>query len=125
MVPKDVKVARSHEWVRIDDDVAVIGISDHAQSELGDIVYVELPDVDGELSAGDVCGTIESVKAASDMYTPVSGTVIEVNEALDDAPETLNSSPYDEGWILKIQISDAAELEKMLDAEGYQAFLDE
>ena len=125
MVPKDLKFARSHEWVRIDDDVAVIGISDHAQSELGDIVYVELPDVDGELSAGDVCGTIESVKAASDMYTPVSGTVIEVNEALDDAPETLNSSPYDEGWILKIQISDAAELEKMLDAEGYQAFLDE
>lgn len=120
-VVKGLLYAEDHEWVKVDGDVATIGISDFAQHEMGDIVYIELPEVDDELAAGDVFGVIESVKAASDSFIPVSGTVIEVNEELVDAPETVNSAPF-ESWMFKVKLSDASELEKLMDSDAYEKF---
>ncbi|MEP1743439.1 MAG: glycine cleavage system protein GcvH [Kangiellaceae bacterium] len=120
-VPSDLKYISSHEWVREEDDGTVtIGITDHAQELLGDVVYVELPDVDSEVALEDEIAVVESVKAASDIYAPLSGTIIAVNEDLEDAPETVNSSPYDDGWMFKMQPSEPSELEGLLDAESYQ-----
>ena len=120
--PQDLKYAKSHEWVRNEGDgVATIGISDHAQELLGDLVFVELPEVGATLAAGDECAVVESVKAASDIYSPVGGEVIEVNEALSDAPETINDDPYVGGWIYKLKLADAAELENLMDADAYTA----
>lgn len=113
--------AEDHEWVKVDGDVATIGVTDFAQHEMGDIVYIELPEVDDELEAGDVFGVIESVKAASDSFIPVSGTVVEVNEDLVDAPEAVNGAPY-ESWMFKVKLSDASELEKLMDAKAYEEF---
>ncbi|MDQ3659414.1 MAG: glycine cleavage system protein GcvH [Actinomycetota bacterium] len=122
-VPENLQYTRSHEWVRVEDDVATIGITDHAQEELGDVVFVELPEAGATFEAGDSFGAVESVKAVSDLYAPVSGEVVEVNSALEDAPEKINDDPYGEGWILKLRASDtggllsASDYEKVLEAE--------
>ena len=119
-IPDELRYATSHEWIRIEDDGnASVGFSDHAQDALGDIVFVELPEPGTRVNAKDEVAVVESVKAASDIYSPVSGSIIAINEALLDAPETGNSSPYENGWFFKIKVSDAAELEELMDAEGY------
>lgn len=124
--PEGLKFAKSHEWVRVEDDGSVtVGISDHAQEALGDVVFVELPESDSEIAAGDEVAVVESVKAASDIYAPVSGTVLAVNEALTDAPETVNSSPYADGWFFRLKPSDAAELDELMDGDAYQEHLAE
>ena len=109
-IPDDLQYTRSHEWVRTEGDTATIGITDHAQDELGDVVFVELPDEGATFDAGDSFGTVESVKAVSDLYTPVGGEVVEVNTSLEDAPEKINDDPYGEGWIVKLRTSDTADL---------------
>ena len=124
MIPDNLKYNESHEWVRQEDDIATIGITDYAQSEIQDIVFVELPDVGTELTHKTEFGVIESVKAAFDLYSPVSGEVIEVNESLLDTPEQVNDSPYDDGWFLKIRMTDPGELDTLFDAEQYQAHIE-
>jgi glycine cleavage system H protein len=119
--PEELKYASSHEWARLDGDIVTVGISDHAQEALGDLVYVELPSVGDSVQAGDEAGVVESVKAASDIYAPVSGEIIEINEALADTPEIVNSAPYTEGWLYRIRISDVSELDKLLSADEYAA----
>jgi len=122
-VPENLQYTRSHEWVRVEDDVATIGITDHAQEELGDVVFVELPEAGATFEAGDSFGAVESVKAVSDLYAPVSGEVVEINSALEDAPEKINDDPYGEGWILKLRACDtggllsASDYEKVIEAE--------
>ncbi|MCE0732187.1 glycine cleavage system protein GcvH [Halomonas sp. G15] len=121
-IPANLRYAESHEWVLDNGDGTVtIGISDHAQESLGDVVFVELPEVGRTLELKEEFGVVESVKAASDLYAPVAGEVIEVNEALEDAPETLNESPYEDGWIMKVRLEDATQLDDLLDADGYEA----
>ncbi|MCQ3828789.1 glycine cleavage system protein GcvH [Microbulbifer elongatus] len=121
-IRSELKYASSHEWARLEEDGTVtVGISDHAQDALGDVVYVETPEVGQTVSAGEEAGVVESVKAASDIYAPISGEVIAVNESLEDEPETVNSSPYDDGWFFKIKPSDESELDKLLDADAYKA----
>ena len=124
-VPSELKYTKSHEWLRIEDDgLITVGISDHAQELLGDLVFVELPEVGTELVAGDESCVVESVKAASDVYMPVSGEIVEVNEELADEPEVINNSPYDNGWLFKMRPS-ADELDDLMDAEAYLAEIDE
>lgn len=119
-VPTELKYSKSHEWIRIEDDgSATIGISDHAQALLGDMVFIELPEVGDTLDAGDECAVVESVKAASDVYAPLSGEVVAINELLEDAPETVNTDTYNDGWLFRITLSDDAELKELLDAEAY------
>ncbi|RRJ83036.1 glycine cleavage system protein GcvH [Aestuariirhabdus litorea] len=119
-IPSELRYVSSHEWIRVEaDGTAVIGITDHAQELLGDVVFVELPEVGAELSRDEDAGVVESVKAASDVYAPVSGEVVAINEALEDAPETVNSDPYGDGWFFKVKLSDTAELEELLDADAY------
>ena len=118
-VPKNLRYTKSHEWVRIDGHTAVVGITDHAQDELTDVVYVELPSVGARVEAGKECAVVESVKAASDIYAPVSGDVAAVNEELASAPELLNQDPYGKGWMFTITISDAGELNELLSPEDY------
>lgn len=125
MIPEELKYTKEHEWIKLDGDVATVGITDHAQSELGDITFVELPDVGRDLKQSDSCATVESVKAASDIYAAVSGKVTAVNEALVDAPETINQSPYGEGWIYKLDISNPGEADSLMDAAAYETFLKE
>jgi glycine cleavage system H protein len=122
-IPEDLQYAKSHEWVRIEDGVATVGITDHAQEELGDVVFVELPEEGASLGAGDTFGTIESVKAVSDLYAPVGGEVVEVNGSLGDTPESVNEDPYGEGWIVRIRVSE--EGEGLLSAGEYEKFLKE
>ena len=124
MIPENLKYMESHEWARQEDDIATIGISDYAQSEIQDIVYVELPEVGTELTQKTEFGVIESVKAAFDLYAPVSGEVVAVNDSLLDAPEQVNESPYNDGWMLKIRMTDSAELDILLDADSYQAHIE-
>jgi len=119
--PTELRYLKSHEWAKRDGDVVVVGISDHAQDELGDVVYVELPEVGAECQAGDEIAVVESVKAASDIYAPVTGTVVEVNVKLEESPELVNEAPYADGWFFKIKASDPAEVESLLNAEQYQA----
>ena len=120
-LPSELKYAATHEWALLDDDgVVTVGISDHAQNALGDVVFVELPEVGAVLAAGEEAGVVESVKAASDIYAPVSGEVLEINEVLEEAPETVNGDAYVDGWFYKIKPSDTAELENLLNAEAYQ-----
>ncbi|HAR90823.1 MAG TPA: glycine cleavage system protein GcvH [Gammaproteobacteria bacterium] len=122
----DLKYAASHEWVSVDDNgIATVGISDHAQEALGDIVFVELPEPGTTVNAKDEVSVVESVKAASDVYSPVSGEITEINEALLDAPETVNASPYDNGWFFKIAISEEADLDELMDAEAYSDHCDD
>ncbi len=120
--PSELKYAASHEWARLEEDGSVtVGITDHAQEALGDVVFVELPEVGDTLAAGDEAGVVESVKAASDIYAPIGGEVLAVNPALEDEPETVNSDPYNDGWFFKLQPSDVSELEALLSAEDYLA----
>ena len=119
--PTELRYLKSHEWVKQDGDVVVVGISDHAQDALGDVVYVELPEVEAECRAGDEIAVVESVKAASDIYAPVAGTVVEVNVKLEDSPELVNEAPYADGWFFKIKVSDHAVVEGLLTAVQYQA----
>ena len=124
-IPAELKYAKSHEWVRHEDDGTVtIGITDHAQGQLGDMVYVELPEVGGHVDAGEACAVVESVKAASDVYAPVSGEVVEVNDQLTESPELVNKDPYGEGWLIKVQPEDPAQLEELMDAEAYGAIVE-
>ena len=122
-IPEELNYTPDHEWIRIDGKKGEVGITEHAQKELGDIVYVELPVLDDEIEAGDEFGTIESVKAVSPLYMPLSGKVVEVNSELRDHPELVNDDCYDEGWIVRIEITKTDEQEDLLDAEGYQAIL--
>lgn len=118
--PSELRYAASHEWARIEEDGSiVIGITDHAQAQLGDVVYVELPDIGQILSAGEEAGVVESVKAASDVYAPISGEVIAINEKLEDEPETVNSEPYEDGWFYKLQPADTVELDSLLTSDAY------
>ncbi|MCE8014041.1 glycine cleavage system protein GcvH [Billgrantia desiderata] len=124
-IPANLRYNDSHEWVLDNGDGTVtIGITDHAQEALGDVVFVELPEVGRTLEKGEEFGVIESVKAASDLYAPLAGEIVAVNEALEDAPETVNEAPYEGGWIMKVRVEDAAAVEALLDAEGYQAVVD-
>ncbi len=122
-IPEDLRYTRSHEWVRTEGETVTIGITDHAQEELGDVVFVELPEVGATLDPGESFGTVESVKAVSDLYAPVGGEVVEVNEVLNDSPEKINEDPYGEGWILKLRTS--GEAEGLLSASDYETFLEE
>jgi len=122
--PADLKYSKSHEWVRVDGDVATIGLADHAQSELGDITYLELPDVGDTVTAGEPLGVVESVKAASDIYAPVGGEVIERNENAVNAPELVNQSPFGDAWLIKVKVADAADLDELMDAIAYDEFLE-
>lgn len=120
-IPADLKYANTHEWLREEaSDVVTVGISDFAQEQLGDVVFVELPEVDKEVTAGDEVAVVESVKAASDIYSPVSGTIVEINENLIDSPQLVNEDPYEEGWFFKVKMSDSAEANDLMDAESYQ-----
>lgn len=121
-VPEDLQYTKSHEWVRTDGETATIGITDHAQEELGDVVFVELPEEGSTIEAGESFGTVESVKAVSDLYTPVGGEVVEVNSSLEDAPEKINDDPYGEGWIVKLRTSEEADL---LSPEEYEKVVEE
>ena len=121
-VPEELQYTKTHEWVRREDDVATVGITEHAQDELGDVVFIELPEKGASFGAGDAFGTVESVKAVSDLYAPVGGEVVEVNEALNDSPEKINEEPYGDGWIIRLRVSEEADL---LSAGDYEKLLEE
>ena len=123
-IPADLKYTQDHEWVRVEGDVAVVGITDFAQGELGDVVFVEIETEGEELAKGETFGTVEAVKTVSDLFMPVSGEVAEVNEALADDPELVNKDPYGEGWMIKVTLKDASELDELMDAEAYQAMIE-
>lgn len=122
-IPEDLKYTKDHEWVKVDGDIATVGVTDFAQGELGDIVYVEVETEGETLDKEEVFGTVEAVKTVSDLFMPVGGTVEEFNEALEGAPETVNSDPYGEGWMIKIKLSDASELDSLLSAEDYRSLV--
>ena len=124
MYPNEFRYTREHEWVSIDGDTATVGITDHAQDQLGDVVFVELPQLGVRTQSMQSFGTVESVKAVSDVYSPLTGQVTEVNEALVDAPEKLNESPHGDGWLIKLLIEDRTEIETLMTAEAYQAYID-
>ncbi len=125
-IPSELRYASTHEWVRPEGDgVFTVGISEHAQDLLGDMVFVELPDVGDQVSAGDDIAVAESVKAASDVYAPISGEIVEVNESLEDSPEQVNADPYGDGWMFKIKADDPSEVDALLDAEGYENSIEE
>ncbi|MEN8152725.1 MAG: glycine cleavage system protein GcvH [Acidobacteriota bacterium] len=123
MDQKNLKFTNDHEWIRVDGTVATIGVSDYAQKELGDVVYIELPQVGDTFSKGDACSNIESVKAVNDIYTPLSGEITEVNESLEDKPESINQSPYEDGWIFKIRIDNSEELDDLMSSDKYEEYL--
>ncbi|USE36316.1 glycine cleavage system protein GcvH [Endozoicomonas sp. SCSIO W0465] len=124
-IPSELRYLRSHEWVRLEEDGTVtIGITDHAQEALGDVVFVELPEPGAVFAAGDEAGAVESVKAASEIYVPLTGEVLEVNSTLEDAPETVNSDPYNDGWFFKLKLEDEGELSDLMDAEAYGEFVE-
>ena len=122
--PEELKYTEDHEWVLADDDLCTVGITDHAQEALGDIVFVELPAVGAKVKAGKAFAVVESVKAVSDVYAPISGTVEEINEELPDEPEVINTSPYEDGWMVKIRADDLSQLDDLMDADAYQEFLE-
>ena len=122
-VPSDLKYTKDHEWIKFDQDVATIGITDFAQGELGDIVYVEIETVNDKLNAEEVFGSVEAVKTVSDLFMPVSGEIIEINEALEDNPEIVNEDPYGEGWMVKVKCNNPIKSENLLDAEAYKALV--
>ncbi len=125
-IPGDLKFLKSHEWLRVEGDGKVtLGISDHAQALLGDLVYVELPNVGDRVDAGNACAVVESVKAASDVYSPVSGTVVEVNDSLSDKPETINEDAFGDGWLMVVEIDDADPINDMLDPDAYAELLED
>lgn len=122
-IPSDLKFTKDHEWVKIDGDTATVGITDFAQSELGDIVYVDVDSLDDTVEQEEVFGSVEAVKTVSDLLMPLSGEVIEFNEGLEDAPENVNKDPYGEGWIIKVKISDTSQIDSLLDAEAYKELI--
>ncbi len=124
-IPKDYRYTKDHEWVRMDQGIATVGITDFAQSELGDIVFVEFPEVDSTVTQNESFGTIEAVKTVADLYAPVSGTILEVNTDLEDHPEKVNQDPYGEGWMVKIKINDEGELDNLMSALAYEEFIAE
>jgi glycine cleavage system H protein len=124
-IPRELFYTESHEWAKVDGNKATVGITDYAQHELGDIVYIELPEVGREVKKGEVFGSVESVKAVSDLYSPLSGKVIEVNDELSSHPEFINQDPYGKGWIIKIEIKDEKERNKLMNAESYELFVKE
>ncbi len=119
-IPADLKYTKDHEWAKVDGNLVTVGITDYAQGELGDVVFVEMPEIGAEVAKDDAFGTIEAVKAVADLFSPISGEVTEINEALEDAPETINSDPYGAGWIIKIKVADATELDELMDAAAYE-----
>ena len=123
MCPANLKYTKEHEWLRVENDVAVIGITDYAQEQLGDVVYVELPEVGSQVTQFEACGTIESVKTVSDVYAPISGEIVKINEALDETPELINNEPYGAGWIIEIKLEDSKEIENLLSAESYETLI--
>ena len=122
-IPQELKYTKDHEWIKIDGDVATIGITNFAQKELGDIVYVDVDTLDETLDAEEVFGSVEAVKTVSDLFMPIGGEIIEFNEELEDAPETVNSDPYGNGWMIKVKMSDAKQIENLLDAKAYQELI--
>lgn len=122
--PADLKYSKSHEWVRVDGDIVTIGLADYAQNELGDITYLELPDVGDSIIAGEPLGVVESVKAASDIYAPVGGEVVERNESAVSSPEVVNQSPYGDAWLLKVRVGDSADVDALMDADTYDTFVE-
>ena len=122
-IPEELKYTKDHEWVKIDGDVATVGITDFAQGELGDIVYIDIESLDETVEINEVFGSVEAVKTVSDLFMPLSGEIIEFNEALEDAPEKVNTDAYGEGWMIKIKLSDNSEIEKLLDAAGYKEII--
>jgi glycine cleavage system H protein len=123
--PENRKYTKTHEWVSLEGDIATVGLTDHAQQELGDITYLELPEAGDAISAGEPFGVVESVKAASDVYSPINGEILERNDAAIDAPEVINQSPYDSAWLIRVKVSDPSQLESLLDAKAYDTFVDE
>lgn len=123
--PTEYRYSKEHEWIKLDGNIVTLGITDYAQGELGEIVFVELPEVGAGIKIGEPMGSVESVKAVSDIFSPVSGKVAEANAALEDAPETVNSDPHGEGWMAKVELSDPAELENLMDAATYEKFIAE
>jgi glycine cleavage system H protein len=123
-IPKELKYTKEHEWVKIEGDIVTIGITDYAQGELGDIVFVELPEVDDEIEINESFGTIEAVKAVSDLYAPLTGKVIEINESLEDDPAIVNSDPYGQGWMIKVKLSNSDELDDLLGSDSYQELIE-
>ncbi len=121
--PKDLKYSVEHEWIRVEGDTGVVGISDHAQSQLGDIIFVDVNTLGEEISQNDVFGSVDAVKTASDLFLPISGEIIEINSQLESNPELVNNDPYGEGWIIKIKIKDSSELDSLMDADSYQNFV--
>ena len=124
-IPKELRYSKNHEWVRVEGEKVIVGIDDYAQSQLGDVVFVELPEVGSVFACGDSFSVVESVKAVSDIYAPVSGEIIEVNEVLADTPECINEDPYGQGWIVVIQVKDASEVDNLMDSKAYQTMLEE
>jgi glycine cleavage system H protein len=122
-IPAELKYTTDHEWLKIEGDTVVVGITDYAQGELGDVVFVELPEEGTEIDKGESFGTIEAVKAVADLFTPVSGEVVGINEELEDAPETVNKDPYGDGWMVKIKLSDTSELDELMDAAAYESHI--
>ena len=124
-IPAELKYSKEHEWVRVEDKLATVGITDYAQEELGDIVNIELPEEGDDIAKDEAFGAVESVKASSEIFSPLSGKIAEVNEPLLDGPETVNEDPYDEGWMVKIEMSDTSELNDLMDSAGYEAYIKE
>ena len=122
-IPKNLKYTKDHEWVQIEDNIATVGITDFAQGELGDIVYVEIETLNEEIEMGDVFGTVEAVKTVSDLFMPISGEVIELNEKLESEPELVNNDPYGDGWMVKIKVENISQLDELLDLDGYELSL--
>ncbi|HIE45973.1 MAG TPA: glycine cleavage system protein GcvH [Flavobacteriaceae bacterium] len=122
-IPEELKYTKDHEWIKVDGDIATIGVTDFAQNELGDIVYVDVDSLDETLALEEVFGSVEAVKTVSDLFMPLSGEVIEFNEGLEDAPETVNSDPYGDGWMIKIKMDDSSQLDNLLDAKAYQELI--
>jgi glycine cleavage system H protein len=125
MYPSDCRYTREHEWVRIEDDICVLGITDFAQNELGEVVYVELPEVGHMFDAGDELGTIESVKAVAEVYTPVAGEIVEINDSLRDDPQSINEDPHGDGWLVKIKYSSSSDFEELMKADAYEKYTQE
>ncbi|WP_462420034.1 glycine cleavage system protein GcvH [Salinicoccus sp. Marseille-QA3877] len=123
-LPNDLKYSEDHEWVKVDGNTVTIGITDFAQGELGDIVFVELPEEDDEMTKGESFGSVESVKTVSELYAPLNGKIVEVNEELEDSPELVNESPYEEAWMVKVELEDTSQLDDLLDADGYKAVIE-
>ena len=122
-IPTDIKYTKEHEWISLDGEVAMIGITDHAQSQLGDIVFVELPDVDSEISQNETFGVIEAVKTVADLFAPVKGLIIEINSSLEDSPDLINSDPYGTGWIIKVKVSDSSQYDSLMSSDEYEEFI--